>query len=44
MSAQPANDVSVVQNLLDATSTCHVLEATAELGGHRPTDHWSKGH
>lgn len=32
MSAQPANDVSVVQNLLDATSTCHVLEATAELG------------
>jgi ubiquinone/menaquinone biosynthesis C-methylase UbiE len=32
MSALPVDEVSVLQNLLDAMSTGHVLDATAELG------------
>ena len=32
MSASPGDEVSVLQNLLEAMSTGHVLEATAELG------------
>ena len=32
MSALPVDEVSVLQSLLDAVSTGHILEATAELG------------
>jgi 2-polyprenyl-3-methyl-5-hydroxy-6-metoxy-1,4-benzoquinol methylase len=40
MIAPPVNEVSVLQNLLDAISTGHVVEATAELG---LIDHLSSG-